>query len=274
VGNHYPFFKAYDVRARVPDELDAELAYRIGRAFVVELGAQRVAVGRDMRLSSPELADALIAGITDGGADVLDVGLCGTEEVYSATFSQEADGGVMVTASHNPKDYNGLKFVREQARPISADTGLFDIEARAYHADFPKPSRTGTRQPLDQRADYIDFLLGQIKPESMKPLTIVANPGNGGAGLVVQELEKRLPLKIKRMQFEPDGELTDLENAYRDAAESVEHVDGLSMNFGNWRFNLRMSNTEPVVRLNVETRGDQSLLKDKADELLRRIDAH
>ena len=207
MGQYYPFFKAYDVRARVPDELDADLARRIGRAYAAEIGARTVVVGRDMRLSSVELADALIEGLTAGGADVLDIGLCGTEEVYYVTFSQATDGGIMVTASHNPKDYNGLKFVREGARPISSDTGLFDIEKRTHDNDFPTPARTGERRALDHRPGYIDFLLGQIRPENLRPLRIVANPGNGCAGLIVDPLSERLPLEIVRLHFEPDGEL-------------------------------------------------------------------
>ncbi|HET7313597.1 MAG TPA: phosphomannomutase [Salinisphaera sp.] len=448
MGQYYPFFKAYDIRARVPDELDADMARRIGMAFVAELEAKTVVVGRDMRLSSPELAEALIDGLTTAGADVLDIGLAGTEEVYYGVFSQAADGGVMVTASHNPKDYNGLKFVREQAKPISADTGLADIERRVHAGEAQKADAPGARHTLDQRDDYIAFLLAQIKPENYKPLKIVVNPGNGCAGLVVDKLADKLAFEFVRMQFEPDGELpngvpnpllienreatskavreagadfgvawdgdfdrcfffdergefiegyyivgliaqmllkmnpgeaivhdprliwntldqveaaggravesksghsfmkqvmresdalyggemsahhyfrefsyadnghlpwlvlaqliseagkglstlveeriaafpasgeinrrvddadavmADMENHYADAAESIEHVDGLSMNFGDWRFNLRMSNTEPVIRLNVEARGDKQLLREKTDELLTRI---
>lgn len=448
MGQYYPFFKAYDVRARVPDELDAAMARRIGLAFAAELGARTVVVGRDMRLSSPELADALIDGLTTAGADVLDIGLCGTEEVYYGVFSQNADGGVMVTASHNPKDYNGLKFVREQAKPISAETGLAEIERRVHDDDLASANEPGERRALDQRDDYVAFLLAQIKPENFKPLKIVVNPGNGCAGLVVEKLAGELPFEFVRMQFEPDGELpngvpnpllvenreatskvvreagadfgvawdgdfdrcfffdehgefiegyyvvgliaqmllkmnpgeaivhdprliwntlaqveeaggravesksghsfmkqvmrendalyggemsahhyfrefsyadnghlpwlviaqlisetgkglstlveeriaaypasgeinrkvddadavmTDMESHYAEAAQSVEHVDGLSMDFGEWRFNLRKSNTEPVIRLNVETRGDKALMQEKTDELLARV---
>lgn len=212
MGDFYPFFKAYDIRARVPDELDHDMAYRIGRAFAARLDAETVVVGRDMRLSSPGLADALAAGLTEGGADVLDIGLCGTEEVYYATFSatfdgRRADGGVMVTASHNPRDYNGMKFVREDARPISADSGLFEIERMVHDNRFPAAARAGERRALDHRPGYIDFLMGQVEPAKMKPLKIVANPGNGCAGLVMAELEKRLPFAVTRLHFEPDGEL-------------------------------------------------------------------
>ncbi|WP_111746538.1 phosphohexomutase domain-containing protein [Salinisphaera orenii] len=451
MGEYYDFFKAYDVRARVPDELDADLAYRIGQSFVGVFNLKTVVLGRDMRLSSPDIANALAGGLTAAGADVLDIGLSGTEEVYYGVIAQQADGGVMVTASHNPKDYNGLKFVREGARPISSDTGLADIEASAYYGDINPPAQAGTRRELAQRSDYVGFLLGQIKRDHMKPLKIVANPGNGCAGLVVDALADQLPFEIIRMNFEPDGHLpngipnpllpenrsvtaeavrahgadlgvawdgdfdrcfffdergefvegyyivgllaemlltmtpgaaivhdprlvwntlaqveagggqavasksghsfmkqvmresdalyggemsahhyfrefgyadngtlpwlvlaqllsetdqtmsslvasriaafpasgeinreindptaalADLESHYTDTAESVDYLDGLSMDFGNWRFNLRKSNTEPVVRLNVETRGDQALLQEKTDELLARIDAH
>ena len=124
-------FKAYDVRGRIPDQLNADIAYRIGNALVEYLGAKRIVVGRDIRQSSAELSEAVVAGITDAGCDVLDIGLGGTEMVYFATGALGADGGIMVTASHNPKDYNGLKIVREEARPISGDTGLSDIRAFA-----------------------------------------------------------------------------------------------------------------------------------------------
>ena len=448
MGKFYPFFKAYDIRARVPDELDEDMAWRIGRAFSAMLEAKTVVVGRDMRLSSQGLAQALMRGLTEGGADVLDIGLCGTEEVYYSTFNENADGGIMVTASHNPRDYNGMKFVREQARPISADTGLFDIEAMVHANEFPDSERRGEIRALDARPSYIDFLLQQIEPDKLKPLKIVANPGNGCAGLVIEQLEKRLPFEFIKVHFEPDGELPNgipnpllpenraatadavrehgadfglawdgdfdrcflfdetgefiegyyivgliakmllemqpgakivhdprltwntidmveaaggvavqtksghsfmkermrnedaiyggemsahhyfkdfaycdnghlpwlviaqlisetgkslsqwvnervaaypasgeinreiddpqaalamLESHYADAAESVEHVDGLSMDFGNWRFNLRMSNTEPVVRLNVEAKADIELMRAKTDEILGMI---
>src|SRR5699024_11508733 len=120
------------------------------------------------------------------GADVHVIGLCGTEEVYYATFNQATDGGIMVTASHNPRDYNGLKFVREQAKPISAASGLLDIEARAWHNDCTIAAQAGRRRPLAHRPGYIDFLLGEIRHDVLKPLKIVANAGNGCAGLVAE----------------------------------------------------------------------------------------
>src|SRR5690606_2505527 len=137
-------FKAYDIRGRVPDQLNSDIAYRIGRAFAEYLQARTVVVGHDIRLSSPELTDAVVRGITDAGADVLHIGQCGTEEVYFATFDQQVDGGICITASHNPIDYNGMKLVREGSRPISGDTGLLDIKAMAEAADFNTPEKTGS----------------------------------------------------------------------------------------------------------------------------------
>src|ERR1700733_503750 len=137
-------FKAYDVRGRIPDEINETLAYDIGRAYAAFVKPKRVAVGYDIRLSSPPLAAALKRGLTDCGVDVLDIGLCGTEGSYFATFAEQLDGGVMVTASHNPPDYNGMKFVREEARPISADTGLLEMRALIENAQLPgKAARSG-----------------------------------------------------------------------------------------------------------------------------------
>src|SRR5580693_6233535 len=131
-------FKAYDIRGRIPDEINEELAYDIGRAYAAFVKPRRVAVGYDIRLSSPQLAQALKRGLTECGTDVLDIGLCGTEGSYFATFAEQLDGGIMVTAIHNPPDYNGMKFVREEARPISADNGLREIQRFAERGEFPK----------------------------------------------------------------------------------------------------------------------------------------
>jgi phosphomannomutase len=130
-------FMAYDIRGKVPEQLDASLAQAIGRAFVAEMGARRVVVGRDVRLESPMLTAALIQGLTGSGADVIDIGLCGTEEVYFGTVHHGADGGIMVTASHNPKGFNGMKLVREGAQPISGDSGLLAIRDRIAAGDLP-----------------------------------------------------------------------------------------------------------------------------------------
>jgi phosphomannomutase len=198
-------FKAYDVRGRVPDELNEDIAYRIGRAYAAFLQPARVAVGHDIRLSSPSMADALIRGLTEGGADVFHIGQCGTEEVYHAAFDMNVDGGIMVTASHNPKDYNGMKFVREGARPISGDTGLGEIGRMAARNEFAPAPATGAVSFHDNSGRYVEHLLGYIAPETLRPLKIVVDPGNGGAGKIISLLEKHLPFTFIKVHFEPDG---------------------------------------------------------------------
>ena len=441
-------FKAYDVRGRVPGELDEDVAYRVGRAYAEFVGARRVAVGRDIRLSSPALAAALTRGLTDSGVDVLDIGVVGTEIVYFATFHEKLDGGIMVTASHNPPDYNGMKMVREESRPISADTGLKDIQAIAERESFREPGRKGTVETVDIRPAYIEHLLGYVDRNALKPLKIVVNAGNGGAGPIVDLLEPHLPFEFVKLHHTPDGtfpngvpnpmiernrvvtiekvretgadlglawdgdfdrcfffdekgtfiegyyivgllamsflekypgetivhdprltwstidlveraggkpvqsksghafikqtmrevdaiyggemsahhyfrrfsyadsgmipwlllaeimskrgaklsELVEermalfpasgeinrrvedaaatmrrIEEEYAPRAKRVEHVDGISIEFDDWRFNLRASNTEPLLRLNVESRGDAALMRAKTDELLAKI---
>ena len=443
-------FKAYDIRGRVPDQLNEDVAYRVGRAFVDYLGAKKVVVGHDIRLTSESLSDALIDGITDAGANVLHIGTCGTEEVYFATFNNDVDGGICVTASHNPMDYNGMKFVREGSRPISGDTGLFDIKRKAEESDFLPVGKKGSVTRFDSRPDYLKHLLSYIDISKLKPLKIVSNPGNGGAGIVMDALEAFLPFELIKVHHEPNGNfpngipnpleeygrpatintvkehgadigiawdgdfdrcfffdengrfiegyyivgmlaeaflkkspssaivhdprltwntvdlvnqgagnpiqsktghafikermrledavyggemsahhyfrdfaycdsgmipwllvvellsktgkslsqmvddrmlafpcsgeinstvedpaslLAGIESQYAESALTIEKVDGLSMSFNNWRFNLRMSNTEPVVRLNVESREDTALMKSKTDELLSIIRA-
>lgn len=198
-------FKAYDVRGKVPSQLNPELAYKIGRAFVQFTGAKSVAVGRDMRLSGPAICEELIRGLTEQGADVLDIGIVGTEEVYHATFSQQLGGGIMVTASHNPADYNGMKMVRAEARPISADTGLMDIAALAVEAEFEASSRTGIVTEKDLRPEYSEFLLNEVNVAALKPFKIVTNAGNGCAGLVIDAIAPSLPFELVKLQHEPDG---------------------------------------------------------------------
>ncbi|MBK5012056.1 phosphomannomutase/phosphoglucomutase [Pseudomonas sp. S60] len=199
-------FKAYDIRGQVPADLNDDVAYRIGRALVAQLGGRTYVVGRDMRLESPGLALALIKGLTEGGADVIDIGLCGTEEVYFATSHHQADGGVMITASHNPKGYNGMKLVREQSRPISGDTGLNDIRQRVEAGDLGEPAATAgsVREAFDKTA-YIDHLLTYVNVASLKPLKVLADPGNGAVGPVIELLKARLPLDITIINGEPDG---------------------------------------------------------------------
>jgi len=199
-----PCFKAYDIRGRVPDELNAPLAERIGAGMAALLGPGPVVVGHDIRLSSPDLMKAAIAGLTASGREVIDIGLCGTEEVYFQTFNRQAAGGIMVTASHNPMDYNGMKLVREQSKPISGDSGLFDIRDFAG-SDEPLPQRTGTVRQDHDKSSYIQHLLGYIDIAAMQPLKIVTNAGNGGAGLIIDQLAPHLPVEFIRIQHEPDG---------------------------------------------------------------------
>ena len=443
-------FKAYDVRGRVPDQLNEDIARRIGRAFAEVVKPRQVVVGHDIRLTSEAIKGALVKGLLEQGVDVYDIGLCGTEEIYFATSHAGMDGGIAVTASHNPKDYNGMKFVREESKPISGDTGLFDIQAIAEKNEFVAAELPGQLHSLDTSRAYVDHLLSYVDIPALKPLKIVVDAGNGGAGRVVDLLEPHLPFEFIKLHHEPDGNfpngvpnplvpenrlatiaavrehgadlglgwdgdfdrcfffdeqgdfiegyyvvgllaeaflkrqgparvvhdprlvwntidiveslggeavqsktghafikermrlenavyggemsahhyfrdfaycdsgmipwllvtalisdagqplstlvsrrvaaypcsgeinrtiddpaevLSRVENTYRDQAVTIEHVDGLSMVLGEWRFNLRMSNTEPVVRLNVESRGDAALMQAKTRELLSLIDA-
>jgi phosphomannomutase len=442
-------FKAYDVRGRIPDQLNEEIAHRIGRAFAEVVKPRQVVVGHDIRLTSEAIKAALVAGLLEQGVDVYDIGLCGTEEIYFATSHAGMDGGVVVTASHNPKDYNGMKFVREESRPISGDTGLFDIKALAELDEFVPAAKAGQLHPLDTAAAYVEHLLSYVDVAALKPLKIVVDAGNGGAGRVIDLLEPHLPFEFIKLHHQPDGNfpngvpnpllvenraaaiaavrehnadlgiawdgdfdrcfffdesgefiegyyvvgllaeaflkqqgparvvhdprlvwntidiveslggeavqsktghafikermrkenavyggemsahhyfrdfaycdsgmipwllvtglicasgqplstlvaqrvaaypcsgeinrtiddpaavLARAEDQYREQALSIEHVDGLSMDMGDWRFNLRMSNTEPVVRLNVESRADEALMAAKTGELLALID--
>ncbi len=438
-------FKAYDIRGKVPDELNEDVAYRIGRAYAAFLKPCRVVVGRDIRLSSDSLAQSLTEGLTDSGADVFDIGICGTEEVYFATFSEKMDGGIMVTASHNPRDYNGMKFVREGARPVSGDSGLNAIRELVLRNDFNATGSRGSVRSVDVQEKYSDHLLGYIEPQKMRPYKVVANAGNGCAGKVIDLLEKRLPFEFIKIHHKPDGDfpngipnpllpenrdvtiravldnkadigiawdgdfdrcfffdengkfiegyyivgllaasllaknpgariihdprliwntidmvrsagglpvmsktghafikermrledavyggemsahhyfrefaycdsgmipwllvleimavtgkplselvgermlmfpasgeinrtvkesgavLSRIKEEYEKESSSVDYTDGLSMEFSRWRFNLRSSNTEPVLRLNVESRGDAGLMREKTEELL------
>lgn len=438
-------FKAYDIRGRVPDQLNADIAYRIGRAYADYLKPKDVVVGHDIRLSSRELCDALTRGLMEGGVDVIDIGQCGTEEIYFATSHLNTDGGIVVTASHNPMDYNGMKLVREGSRPISGDTGLHDIRRLAEAGEFSAPAKAGTLRQQDTREAYIAHLLSYIDVPALKPLRLVINAGNGGAGPVADALASELPFDFVRVHHEPDGHfpngvpnplleenraptiaaikannadmgiawdgdfdrcfffdengdfvegyyivgllaqsflereagasiihdprltwntieiceqlggkavqcktghafikermrkedaiyggemsahhyfrdfaycdsgmipwllvcelisrkgkslsqlvtermaafpasgeinrtvddaaalLAAVEKVYAPLAQAVDHTDGLSMSFAEWRFNMRMSNTEPVVRLNVESRRDTALMQAKTAELL------
>ncbi|XOV88856.1 MAG: phosphomannomutase [Pseudomonadota bacterium] len=442
-------FKAYDIRGRIPDELNEDICYRIGRAYADFLSPRKIVVGHDIRLSSPAMSAALQRGLTDAGVDVFDIGQCGTEEIYFATSHFAMDGGIAVTASHNPKDYNGMKLVREESKPISGDTGLNDIRdmvaANRFGAANQQPGKVTA---LDHHADYTAKLLGYVDIGSLAPLKIVVNAGNGGAGAVIDRLEPFLPFQFEKVHHEADGNfpngvpnpllvenraptidaiqatgadmgiawdgdfdrcfffdengrfiegyyivgllaaaflarqsgekivhdprltwntidiveslggvpvqsktghafikermrlenavyggemsahhyfrdfaycdsgmvpwllvsglisaagkplsalvdermalfpasgeinrriedpaalIREIETVYAPQAEAIDFTDGLSMTFADWRFNLRMSNTEPVVRLNVESRGNEALMRDKTALLLARM---
>ena len=198
-------FKAYDVRGRVPEELNEDVVYRIGRGFAEFLRPRTVAVSRDIRLSSNALTDVLIGSLTDAGVNVVDIGVGGTEMVYFATFSLELDGGIMVTASHNPPNYNGMKFVRAGARPISADTGLKEIRELAERGESTEASARGTVSHVDVSASYIEHLLSYVDPSKLRPLKIVVNAGNGGAGPIIDRLETHLPFEFIKVHHRPDG---------------------------------------------------------------------
>ena len=199
-------FKAYDARGKVPNDLNEEIAYRIGRAYAEFIQPDQVAVGRDVRLSSESLFAALCAGLTDSGVGVLDLGLCGTEHVYFAAFHLQLGGGIMITASHNPIDYNGLKFVRECAKPLSADSGLVDIHRIAEDESFSPSTRKGSITPTNLSAEYIEHLLGYIgNRDALKPLKIVVNAGNGMAGPIIDLLEAHTPFEFIKIHHQPDG---------------------------------------------------------------------
>ncbi len=206
-------FKAYDIRGRVPEDLDESLACDIGRAYAAEFQPHTVVIGRDIRPEGPALSAALIEGLNASGVDVIDIGLCGTEEVYFQTFHRKVDGGIMITASHNPKGYNGMKLVREGARPISGDTGLFAIRDQVIatqtsdgEADSSQAGKRGQHFQDADKTAYIEHLLGYINPAHLKPLRIVANPGNGMAGPVMRLLEEHLPFELVLIQDQPDGD--------------------------------------------------------------------
>jgi phosphomannomutase len=199
-------FKAYDIRGRIPDELNPELVYQVGRAYAAFVKPKQVCVGRDIRLTSDEFSKDLIRGLTDAGVDVIDIGLCGTEGVYFATFNWKLDGGVMVTASHNPPDYNGLKVVREQSKPIGSDTGLKDIAAMIASGKIPPPAAAkGKVTHLDTSKEYIDHLLGYVNLKALRKLKVVVDAGNGGAGLAVDKLAPHLPFEFIKVRHNPDG---------------------------------------------------------------------
>jgi phosphomannomutase len=198
-------FKAYDVRGLYPTELDEAGAYAIGRAFVEQFEPARIAVGRDMRLSSPSMAGAVREGAADGGADVLDVGMVGTEMLYFAVGELSLDGGIAVTASHNPKEYTGMKIVRGGALPVGGESGLLDIRDRAASADWRDAAR-GEISEEDIWDRFVEGVLSFVDVESLRPLRVVIDAANGMAGAMLPPVLDRLPmLEVVRCYFEPDG---------------------------------------------------------------------
>ncbi|AKB03759.1 TPA: phosphomannomutase/phosphoglucomutase [Vibrio cholerae] len=208
-------FKAYDIRGQLGTELDNNISYRIGRAYGQFLKSENdadktVVVGGDVRLNSEALKQALANGLMDAGVNVIDLGVTGTEEIYFATFHLGVDGGIEVTASHNPMDYNGMKLVREGSKPISGDTGLREIQALAEKNEFMDVEVKGNYKKVSLLPEYVDHLMSYITPANIKPMKLVINSGNGAAGHVIDELEKRfvelnIPLEIIKVHHEENG---------------------------------------------------------------------
>jgi len=197
-------FKAYDVRGVYPSEIDEEGAYAIGRAFVELFEPKRIAVGRDMRLSSPSMAAAATRGACDAGADVVDVGMIGTEMLYFAVGELGLDGGFTVTASHNPRQYTGMKIVRRGALPVGGDSGLLDVRDRALAAEW-RDATPGRVEPVDVWPGYVDRVMSFIDVSAVKPLRVVVDAANGMAGAMLPPVLERLPVEAVRCFFEPDG---------------------------------------------------------------------
>ncbi len=199
-------FKAYDIRGIYPTELDETAAYKIGRAFVTFLGANQVIVGRDMRLSGPQIFKAVTDGITDQGADVVDIGMVSTDQYYFAC-SSIGGAGMMVTASHNPKQYNGFKMVRQMPYLLSGDTGIQDLRRLVEQDQWTDPGRKGTITRRDLSEEFVQALLKLIDPSQIKPLKVVADTGNGMVGPALARVYDHLPVELVKMYFEPDGSL-------------------------------------------------------------------
>lgn len=200
-------FKAYDIRGKLGEELNADIVYRIGRAYAFFLKPKSVVVGGDVRLTSNELKISFSNGLRDEGVDVIDIGMCGTEEIYFSTSYLKVDGGCVVTASHNPIDYNGLKMVRSGSQPISGDTGLHEIKRLAEENKFSPvdPLKRGGYREQSTLDAYIQHLLSYVDVSQLKPLKLVVNAGNGAAGHVIDAIEKYLPFEFIKIHHEPDG---------------------------------------------------------------------
>ena len=201
-------FKAYDIRGKVPEPLNEGVAYYIGQAFAQIIEPTKVVLGHDIRLSSPRLKQATAAGLQSQGVEVFDIGLCGTEEIYFATSHYEMEGGVMVTASHNPMDYNGLKLVKSNSRPISSDNELIAIKEwvlQAWRQDENPLIPIAQCKTLASRPRFVEHLLTYVDVETLTPLKIAVDPGNGGAGLVIDALAPYLPFEFIKVNYQPDG---------------------------------------------------------------------
>lgn len=206
----YTCFKAYDIRGKLGTELNEEIAYNIGRAYGQIYQPKTIVVGCDVRLTSESLKKAIIQGLNDAGVNVLDLGMTGTEEVYFGAFHLDVQGGIEITASHNPMDYNGMKLVRENARPIGADSGLKEIQALAESGDFNEVQTKGTTELYNILPEYIEHLLTYIDPAKIRPMKLVMNAGNGAAGHVVDALEAKfkalnIPIEFIKIHNEPNG---------------------------------------------------------------------
>ena len=198
-------FKAYDIRGQLPHEINPEIAYRVGNATAEYLSAKKMILGRDIRASSKELSESMASGLMDAGVDVIDIGECGTENVYYATGELKSCGGVMVTASHNPSDYNGFKIVSENAKPISSKTGLLDIRKIAESDKRLISESRGNLEQRDLNQSYVKKVLSFIDPDSLSKLKVVMNPGNGGAGVYAEYISKNMPIEIIKLNFDPDS---------------------------------------------------------------------
>mgnify|MGYP001275758666 FL=1 len=200
-------FKAYDIRGKVPSELNTDLAYKIGRAFAKHVKANKVVVGYDIRKSSLEICEALINGLTDAGSNVVNIGLCGTEMIYFSTPYLNADGGIMITASHNPPEYNGMKFVKRDSVPVGYDSGLDLIEEMILKNDLGEMStKKATIEKIDVMEAFINNLSKFYDPKKIKPFKVVVNAGNGCAGLALDAIESKLPIKMIKVFNEPDSD--------------------------------------------------------------------
>lgn len=208
--NKLTCFKAYDIRGKLGSELNEDIAYKIGRAYGQIYQPKTVVVGCDVRLTSEDLKQATIRGLNDAGINVIDLGMTGTEEVYFGAFHLDVQGGIEITASHNPMDYNGMKLVRENARPISADTGLKEIQALSESEQFIDVTQKGTTQKYNILPEFIEHLLTYIDPSKIRPLKLVMNAGNGAAGHVVDAIEEKfkqlnIPIEFIKIHNEPNG---------------------------------------------------------------------